>query len=305
MADNIAITAGSGTTVSTEEITTLNGGAVSAQHLQRIAVAVRTGDGAARDIDLGSGTGGSATPRVILDSSQLAAARTTAGAMSDGYQLVAFPTDAPGVGAEDQASGDGHTGFRMLATRKATPANTSGTDGDYEFLQMANGALWVSPLGFQVTCSTDITRPADTAPYTANDAWSDSTTAPTSGGFTFTGAGRKSGGSGVITDAIITTSNDAGTLLQGEIWIFDTSVTNINDNAAFAVSDTEIKSYVGKIAFTLEDAGNNGSYHAANLNYGFTCVGSANLRFLVKVKNAYTPASGEVLTVRLKIIQTD
>src|SRR5436190_9645952 len=32
----------------------------------------------------------------------------------------------------------------MLAVRKATPANTSGTDGDYEFLQMNAGRLWTS-----------------------------------------------------------------------------------------------------------------------------------------------------------------
>jgi hypothetical protein len=50
MADNVAITAGSGTTVSTEEITTLNGGAVSAQHIQRVAAAIRTADGAAVDL---------------------------------------------------------------------------------------------------------------------------------------------------------------------------------------------------------------------------------------------------------------
>src|SRR5512139_2042836 len=50
MADNVAITAGSGTTVSTEEVTTLNGGAVSAQHLQRTATAIVTADGTAIDL---------------------------------------------------------------------------------------------------------------------------------------------------------------------------------------------------------------------------------------------------------------
>lgn len=50
MADNVSITAGSGTTISTEEVTTLNGGAVSAQHIQRITPAVRTADGTALDV---------------------------------------------------------------------------------------------------------------------------------------------------------------------------------------------------------------------------------------------------------------
>jgi len=160
-------------------------------------------------------------------------------------------------------------------------------------------------LGFLKTCSTDVTRPADTTAYASNDALSNSTSAPTAGGFTFADAARKSGGSGIITDAIITTNADPTTLLQGEIWIFNQAVTNINDNAAFAVSDTEIKTCIGKIPFTLEDAGNNGFFHATNLNIGFTCVGSPNLRFLVKVKNAYTPANAEVFTFIIKTVQID
>lgn len=50
MADTVDITAGVGTKISTEDVTTLNGGAVSAQHVQRIAAAIRTADGAAVDL---------------------------------------------------------------------------------------------------------------------------------------------------------------------------------------------------------------------------------------------------------------
>jgi hypothetical protein len=46
--------------------------------------------------------------------------------------------------AEDVASADADVGVPALAVRKATPANTSGTDGDYEFLQMSAGRLWTS-----------------------------------------------------------------------------------------------------------------------------------------------------------------
>jgi hypothetical protein len=45
---------------------------------------------------------------------------------------------------EDVASADGDAGVGMLAVRKATPANTSGADGDYEFLQMSAGRVWTS-----------------------------------------------------------------------------------------------------------------------------------------------------------------
>jgi hypothetical protein len=156
-----------------------------------------------------------------------------------------------------------------------------------------------------VTVSTDVTRPADTTAYAINDALSDDTATPTAGGFTFSSIASASGGSGIITDAMVCSSNDPATPLQGEVFIFDTSVTEINDNAAFAVSDTEIKTLVGIIPFTLTDVGNNDAAWISNLNIGFTCSGSANLRFLVRVKNAYTPASGEVLTFRVKALQID
>jgi hypothetical protein len=50
LADTVDITAGSGTKISTEEITTLNGGAVTAQHVQRVAVAARTADSTVIDL---------------------------------------------------------------------------------------------------------------------------------------------------------------------------------------------------------------------------------------------------------------
>lgn len=46
--------------------------------------------------------------------------------------------------AEDVASADADVGIPAMAVRKATPANTSGTDGDYEMLQLSAGRLWVS-----------------------------------------------------------------------------------------------------------------------------------------------------------------
>ena len=49
--------------------------------------------------------------------------------------------------AEDAASADADVGVPAMAVRKATPANTSGTDGDYEMLQMSEGCLHVLARG--------------------------------------------------------------------------------------------------------------------------------------------------------------
>lgn len=214
-------------------------------------------------------------------------------------------TSATSLGkAEDAAHASGDVGVMALAVRQDAPANLSGTDLDYEPLQVSGGKLWTAPLGFFTTCSTDITRPSDTTAYAVNDALSDSTSAPTSGGFSLVNAVRKSTGSAILTDLIVTSSNDAATPLQGEIFFFSAAVTAINDNAAFAVSDSEIKTCLGKVPFVLEDVGNNGFFHAQNLGIGVKS-GGTNLRYLIRVKNAYTPASAEVITIVAKFLQID
>jgi hypothetical protein len=45
---------------------------------------------------------------------------------------------------EDDASASADAGIPMLAVRRGTPANSSGTDGDYEFLQVSGGKLWTT-----------------------------------------------------------------------------------------------------------------------------------------------------------------
>lgn len=150
------------------------------------------------------------------------------------------------------------------------------------------------------TVSTTITRPSDTNAYAANDAFSNSTSAPTSGGFTFTSACRASGGYGTITDAVVSAS--AGTAYQGELWIYDQAATNINDNSAFTSSDSDVQNLVGVIPFqTTDTTAANAISYVTGLNIGYTCVGTVNLRFLVKIMAAVTPASAEVLAVRIKV----
>lgn len=202
-----------------------------------------------------------------------------------------------GSGGDTISTDDLGGGIKVQRTKQ-----TWGVDGTSTDVTLTT-PLPVSPLGFPVTVATDVTRPADTAVYAAGDAISNSTSAPTAGGFTLTSAARASGGSGIITDVTVCSSNDPATRLAGEIWLYNQAVTAVNDNAAMAVSDAEIKTCVGVIPFSLFDAGNNGFAHIIGVNMMFTCVGTANLRFLLRARNAYTPASGEVITVTTKIIQ--
>jgi hypothetical protein len=62
-------------------------------------------------------------------------------------QPVSLASGATAIAkAEDDASANADVGVPAMAIRKATPANTSGTDGDYEMLQMSAGRLWASTL---------------------------------------------------------------------------------------------------------------------------------------------------------------
>lgn len=181
------------------------------------------------------------------------------------------------------------------------PATAGKQDTANTSLSSIDGKIVAPTAG---TLTTTITRPADTTAYAANDALADSTSSPTSGGFTLSNACRTSGGSGMLTSLSIVSSNDPATTLQGEIWVFDSAVTAVNDNAAFALSDADALKLVpgGVVPFALSSStagsGTNSMYAGTGLNLGYTCVGSVNARFLVKVKAAYTPASGETLTLR-------
>lgn len=218
--------------------------------------------------------------------------------------------------------GDATNGLDVDVTRLPALVAGSANIGDVDIASLPNegqqnmaGSISVAVasdqtpipgIGYLVTVSTDVTRPADTTAYAINDGLSDSISAPTTGGFTFSNCARISGGAGIITDAIICASGAQATPLQGEIWLFTAAVTAVNDNAAFTtVTDSEIKTCVGKIPFTQEAAGVNNFAHTQNLNIGFVTSGSANLRFLIRVKNAYVPVSAEVFTFILKIIQVN
>jgi len=178
-----------------------------------------------------------------------------------------------------------------------------GVDGTNDGDVALTNPFPVRPLGYPKTIQTDVVLPTSSI-YAAGDALSDSTTTPTAGGFTFSNVGRSSGGSAIITDVTISSSADPATRLGGELWLFNQAVTAINDNAAFAVSDAEIKTCVGVVPFSLFDAGNNGFAHVSGLNILVTCVGTANLRFLIRARNAYTPAT-DTLTFTIKCLQID
>jgi hypothetical protein len=161
------------------------------------------------------------------------------------------------------------------------------------------------------TVSDSYTRPADTDAYTAGDVIADSTSAATI--LTFSPVVQAPGTGTVLQHAVIVTSANVATKPDLELWLFDTTITMDNDNAAFTPTDAELLTLVGVVAFPTADfkvgiatsgADGNAVCEATNLGISLNTVNSneTTLYGVLVVRNAYVPTSGEVFTVRLKFL---
>jgi len=142
MTDNTILSAsvGTGITLSTDEL-------ADSTHVQKIKLMDGTAD-ATGIIAAGSGTAATAL-RVELPTDGTGQVKIAAGSAVIGEVSIGAATTANAdlAKAEDQASASGMVGVGFLSVRKATPANTSGTDGDFEFTTVSNGKLYTTVSG--------------------------------------------------------------------------------------------------------------------------------------------------------------
>jgi len=155
------------------------------------------------------------------------------------------------------------------------------------------------------------TRPSDTTAYTIGDVVCNSTTAPVV--ITFSNMPKGSNGVGMIQDSLCVTSANQSTKPDIDLYLFDTSPTIDNDNAAYTPTDAELLTLVGVVNFAASDfkagditsgAGGNAFCHVRNLAMPFKCTGMTDnaLYGVVQARNAYTPVSAEVFTFRIKVL---
>lgn len=158
------------------------------------------------------------------------------------------------------------------------------------------------------TVSDSITRPANTTAYAAGDVVDASTAA----GLTFTAPARGETLGGYIVDALLVSSANKSTKGDFELWLFDTVPGSFDaDNAVFTPTDAEMLTVIGIIQFTQSfvgdataDAAGNSVHQAKRtfLPLRFdTVTDDDDLYGVLVVRNAYTPVSAEVFTIRLKI----
>lgn len=224
------------------------------------------------------------------------------------YGLVVrplFPVGAIGPGKlEDVALGSGDMGIYVLGGRRDSFGATAGTDGDAHELQLnANGQLRAEMGLVPALVGTNFTRPGDTTAYAAGDQVCNSTSAPTV--LTFTSCARVSGGGGTIVDAFFVDESNPSVVGAFELWLFDTTFTPNNDNAAWAGSVTIARTEPIVIPFAVAYKMGTTAvvYKLEDKPRKFKTSGSANLFGAIVARNAYTPANAGRFDVGLWIEQ--
>lgn len=154
--------------------------------------------------------------------------------------------------------------------------------------------------------TASFTRPADTTTYTAGDVMANSTSAPTI--LQFTNFASVAGGGGIIKSAQLIDSVAATLKPDVELYLFDTSITMQNDNAAWTPSDSDMTHCLGKIYFpqgAFSVGSGNGIIDMDGLEKQVTCAGgSTTIYGIPVVRNAYLPGNAEQFNFNLQIIQT-
>lgn len=160
-------------------------------------------------------------------------------------------------------------------------------------------------VGFKTHKITDsITRPSNTTAYAAGDVVSEVTT---NDHHTFSEMSRHVNwgvDTGTILSARLISSVAGSPALDAELWLFDTDIAEVADNSAAAVTDAEMLTFIDKIDFPAgqwKSAGANAVCCADGINIPYKTDATGKIFGQLIARNAYTPASAEVITVDLWI----
>lgn len=177
--------------------------------------------------------------------------------------------------------------------------------GPVQSVQGVSGGQPVPVAGVLATPSASFTRPADTAPYAAGDLVANSTTAGSVTPMSWTVA-LAAGGTFSIAAARIRSSSTSLTNASYRVHLYASAPTPSNgDNGTWLTDD--VADYLGAIDVTLDRAFTDGSFGVGTpigRPYIHTDLPSGTtVRGLVEARAARTPASGEVITVTLEVLQ--
>lgn len=302
MADNVAITTGSGTNIATDDI--------SGVHYQIIKLAWGALDTAtlvgsgANSVPIQDGGNSITVDGTVTSnagtgnfSSNIAQAggntiNTGSGAAGTGTLRIILSTDSPGFYVEDVAAGNNTTGVAMLGIRTDTPG-TSKTNANGDWTHLTTSAydqLHVSPsdrIGIAVTPTVSTTA------YTAGDA--------VGGAMTFTNSARWAAGTGAVRGVIVTNQAKTGTPMDLILATSSLSGTTVTDNAVLDIADADMARIFARIPLIDWCQLNDNEFCAVNDSWDFYLTSDANIYGALVTRNAMTLAATTDIVVRLLI----
>jgi hypothetical protein len=304
MADNVAITPGTGATVAADDI----GGVLH----QRVKISLGA-DGTANDASAGAGAVGTGTQRVTLASDDPAVAKLTAAAASF------VKLDDAAFASGNAVAGIG--GVRDDALSTLTPA-----EGDWSPLrQTSTGALWVQDASLNangqatmansssVTMASDqtligtggntvistITMTADTSIMAAAEIIADTQQ--------LDAAFRISDGTGVLQSMTVFDPDD-NTAFAFDVYIHSTSTSMGTENQGITITDANAAAGIlGVVSFTTSDAKdliNGRMYHKSNIGLPIKAASGTDDLYVSIVNGSGTPTfAGGSIPIRLGILR--
>lgn len=152
---------------------------------------------------------------------------------------------------------------------------------------------------------TTLTRPADTAAYTAGDEVSNATAQGSALPWVFAGAGSGAGGSGYVVRAALSCSDKLNVSAIYRLFLYSSAPTMVGDNAAYNLLKAEFPGRIGYVDIgpmvTAVGASSDSAFTDVDLRKSYQCAADANLYGVLVVQGAYTPLSAETFQLSLTV----
>lgn len=185
---------------------------------------------------------------------------------------------------------------------KALPSLPAGNNniGKIDVNSIAAGTNNIGKTGYTLKrVITSFTRPADTSQYAVGDAITNSTSSPTVFQLDLSGVGAVNGQSIEIRKFAVVSSVKQTTLPLLNAYLSPTTFTATNDNAILDIDDTTMEAGGSWIQLETQNyTASNSRVAKENANIPFILAANdTKIYGELQAANAYTPVSGEKLTV--------
>lgn len=198
---------------------------------------------------------------------------------------IRLPPDSTGTKMRTYFDGTGDPSADVHR-QVVTPADRQGNvPGDAGYHGGAVG-------GATVVKDVEFTRPADATAYAIGDTVVNSTSSPTP--LTIANAARVSGGSGYVTSLQLVSSVDAALVgVVFRVWLFTSSPSVANDNAAFASNYADrLKRLPFVDLYPMIDIGNDAVGYNAEIRIPFVAA-ATDLFAVLETRTAFTPGNAQ------------